>query len=205
MSRIAQLRRAAPERQAPHKLASKRWENKGARAGVARHEGFARADVGWCHEIRPCVDIGRQAARRNASAAARKTNPAIAALACVRVLFRQTGKCILRAMLAAGRRQHLAFGEHGSSPGAHLAAKPKRHNRRLVIPAAIPKSRPWKNMYWAALIARRAPACLRGPDWAASPQPAISRSCPPRARTTLDVATRYPRSTIVNASVGRIC
>jgi len=163
-------------RQGPRKLASKRWENKGASAGVARHEGLARADVGWCHEIQPCEDIGRQAARRNANAAARKTSPGIAALACVRVLFRQTGKCILRAMLVAGRRQHFTLGEHGSSPGAHLAAKPRRH-RRLVIPAASP--RPRKNVYWAAPIARRALACLLGLGRTTSPQTAIGRSSSP--------------------------
>jgi hypothetical protein len=31
------------------------------------------------------------------------------------------------------------------------------------------------NIYWAAPIARRAPASLRGPDWAASPQPPCFR------------------------------
>ena len=41
--------------------------------------GFARADVGWCYEICLCVDICQRAARRNASAAARKTGPGIAA------------------------------------------------------------------------------------------------------------------------------
>ena len=183
---MAQFIRAMPERQAPHKLGGKRSENKRARAGVARHEVLRVADVGWCHEIRPCADIGRQAARRNARAAARKTNPGIAAPACVRALFRQTGKSILRAMLAGGRRQHLAFGKHGSSPGAHLAAKTRRHNRRPDIPAAIPKSRPWKGMYWAGLIARRAPACLGGRYWAASRQPAINRSRPPACQN-------YPR------------
>jgi hypothetical protein len=81
----------------------------------------------------------------------------------------------LRATLASGRRQHPAFGEHGS---AHLAAKPRRYGRRLAIPAASPKSRPRKNVYWAALTARRALSGLRGPDRAASPRQAITHSCP---------------------------
>jgi hypothetical protein len=41
-----------------------------------------------------------------------------------------------------------------------------------AVPAAIAQSMPWKYMYWTALIARYAPACLRGPDWAGSLQPA---------------------------------
>ena len=53
-------------------------------------------------------------------------------------LFRQTGRCVFRAMLAVFRtslRQHLAFGEHVLGPCVpHLAAQPKRHYRRLSDP-----------------------------------------------------------------------
>ena len=49
-------------------------EQRGTGRSVAA-PGFARADVGSCHEIGPCVDIGRPAAR---------TNPAIATPARVR-------------------------------------------------------------------------------------------------------------------------
>ena len=93
-----------------------------------------------------------------------------------RALVRQ-GKRIFRAMLAVfrtGRRQHLAFGEHVPGPGVpHLAAQPKRHGRRLSYPPPSHKAC-LGNMYRAAPIARCAPACLRGPDWAAPPQPACS-------------------------------
>ena len=103
-----------------------------------------------------------------------KRTPVLPRLPACRALFRQTGKCIFRAMLAVfrtGRRQHLAFGEHVLSPGVpHLAAQPKRHNRRLSYPPPSHKAC-LGNMYWAALIARCAPACSRRPDWAASPQP----------------------------------
>ena len=51
-----------------------------------------------------------------------------------RALFRQTGTGNFRAMLAvfrAGRRQHLAFGEHVLGPAvSRLAAQ--RHNRRRL-------------------------------------------------------------------------
>ena len=84
-----------------------------------------------------------------------------------RALFRQ-GKRIFR----TGRRQHLAFGEHAPGPGVpRLAAPPKRHNRRPSYPPPSHRAR-LGNMHWAALIAWCAPACLRGPDWAAPPQPA---------------------------------
>jgi hypothetical protein len=138
-----------------------------------RGTSFASADVGWCHEIRPRVDIGRLPARRNARAAARKTNPGIAAPACVPrpvpnghvqlprhacVLPRPTppASCVWRTC----------------RPGfPYLAAQPKRHNRRLSYPPPSHKAR-LGNMYWAALIAWCAPVCLRGPDWASPPQPA---------------------------------
>ena len=59
-----------------------------------------------------------------------------------RALLRQTGKYILRAMLAAGRRQPLGFGEHGSSAGVRqLAAQPRRHNPRLSYPPPSHKGR----------------------------------------------------------------
>ncbi len=72
-----------------------------------------------------------------------KRAPALPRLPC-RALFRQAGKCIFqtgkrifRAMLAVfrtGCRQRLAFGEHVPGPGLHLAAQPKRRNRRLSYP-----------------------------------------------------------------------
>jgi hypothetical protein len=55
------------------------WRNRNACAGVSRHEVLRVVDVEWCHEIRPCKDIGRPAARRNASAAERNAGPGIAA------------------------------------------------------------------------------------------------------------------------------
>ncbi len=110
-----------------------------------------------------------------------KPSPGIAAPAACRALFRQAGKCIFqtgkrifRAMLAVfrtGRRQRLASGEHVPGPGPHLAAQPKRRNRRLSYPPPSHKAC-LGNMYRAALIARFAPACLRGQGWAASLQPA---------------------------------
>jgi hypothetical protein len=67
-----------------------------------------------------------------------KRTPVLPRLPPCRALFRQTGKCIFRAMLAVfrtGRRQHLAFGEYVLGPGVpHLAAQPKRHGRRLSHP-----------------------------------------------------------------------
>ena len=107
-----------------------------------------------------------------------KRTPALPRPPASRALFRQTGKRIFRAMLAVfrtGRRQHLAFGEHVPGPGLpRLAAQPKRHGRRLSYPPPSHKAC-LGNMYWAAPIARCAPACLRGPDWAALPQPACFR------------------------------
>ena len=90
-------------------------------------------------------------------------------------LFRQ-GKRIFRAMLAVfgtGRRQHLAFGEHAPGPCVpRLAAQPKPHNRRPSYPppshkACLGNIRIGQRLSHGA----RRLAC-RGPDWAASPQPA---------------------------------
>ena len=130
--------------------------------------GFARADVGSCHEIRLCVDIGGQAARRNASAVARKTAPGIAAPAGV-------------PRTVPPRQAHLPHRTPPASrvwrtcpwPGRSTPRRPaKTAQPPAVIPAAIAPRTRWKYMYRAALIARCAPACLRGPDWAAPPQPA---------------------------------
>ncbi len=101
-----------------------------------------------------------------------KRTPALPRLPACRALSRQIGKGIFRAMLAVfrtGRRQHLAFGGHALSPGVpHPAAQQKRHNRWSYPPPA--RKTGLETMDWAALTARCAPACLRNPDWAASPQ-----------------------------------
>ena len=170
----------------PHRHAVRDGEASSAQAAQASNgeqrcecrsiaaRGFAREDVGSCHEIRPCVDIGGQAARRNASAVARKTAPGIAAPAGVprppacRALFRQ-GKRIFR----TGRRQHLAFGEHAPGPGVpRLAAPPKRHNRRPSYPPPSHKARLGNIRIGQRLSHGARRLACRGPDWAASPQPA---------------------------------
>ena len=102
--------------------------------------GFARADVGSCHEIRPCVDIGRQAARRNASAVARKTAPGIAAPAGV-------------PRTVPPRQAHLPHRTPPASrvwrtcpwPGRSTPRRPaKTAQPPAVIPAAVAQGTPWK-------------------------------------------------------------
>ena len=111
-------------RQGPHKLPGEGCENGDAGAGVLRR-GFARADVGWCYEICLCVDICRRAARRNASAAARKTSPGIAA--------------------PAGVPRPVPPSRHAHFPNrqAHLA----RHACGLPH-RAPPASRVWRSFPW---------------------------------------------------------
>jgi hypothetical protein len=168
---ITQLCRAELVRQAPRKLASKRWENKGARAGVARHEGLARTDVGWCHEIQPCEDIGRQAARRNANAAARKTSPGIAALACAYCSTkRASASCAPCSWPDAASISRLAnmvpAPAHTSPPskGGTTAGWPYPPPSKICIGQRLSHG------------ARR--LAFGGLDWDASPQPAISHSRP---------------------------
>jgi hypothetical protein len=102
----------------------------------------------------------------------KKRTPVFPRLPACRALSRQIGKCIFRPMLAVfrtGRRHQFAFGEHVLGPGLpHLAAQQKRYNRRLPYPPPSHKAC-LEDIYWAAPIARCAPACLRAPDWAVSP------------------------------------
>ena len=133
-----------------------------------------------------------------------KRAPASPRLRACRALLRQTGKRIFRAMLAVfrtGRRQRLAFGEHVPGPGLHLAAQPKRHNRRLSYPPHRTRHA-LEICIGLRLSHDQAPAILRGLGWAASPQPEIgsnlsngglrasTQSIPPYGRERRDNATK---------------
>ncbi len=119
---------------------------------------------------------------QNASAAARKTNSGIAAPAGVPRTVPPN-----RQVHLPNRQVHLprhACGvPHRTPPASRVwrtGPKPGRSTPRR--PAKTPQPPPVMpppshkaclgNMDRAALIARCAPDCLRGPDWAASPQPA---------------------------------
>ena len=173
--------RAGAGWQGPHKLPGEGCENGDAGAGVLRHgvlrvrmwDGVMKFAYAWTFAGEPRDETPAPPPGKPA--------PALPRLPACRALFRQTGtrifqtgKRIFRAMLAVfrtGRRQRLAFGDHVPGPGPHLAAQPKRRNRRLSYPPPSHKAC-LGNMDRAALIARFAPACLRGPEWAAPPQPA---------------------------------
>ena len=126
--------------QAPRKLFRRRWKNKEGTCRSVAARGFAREDVGSCHEIRLCVDIGRPAARRNASAAARKTDPGIAA-PCSAKASASSAPCLRSSALDAGSvsrlaNMSLARAFHTSPPsqnGTTAACRTRRHRTRHAL------------------------------------------------------------------------
>jgi hypothetical protein len=130
--RTTQSGRAGAARQGPRKLLGEGSKNRDARAGTIAAPGFVRANVGMCYEICLCVDICRRAARRNASAAARKTGPGIAARAVPRPD-------------PPNRRVHLPNRQ------AHLS----RHARDLPH-RTPPPSRVWRTGPWSRSTPRPA-------------------------------------------------
>ena len=142
----------------PTQVTQEEYDNKEWRAlGGVRRE-FCECGAGWSHETWPCVYISQQAARRNARAASRKSSPGIAAPAGPPRAIQPDSRARLSRCACRpsrdGRRQHLASGGHGVSPGPpRLAARPSQRNR--------PASNPPAGRRWAASL-QQARFCLSG-------------------------------------------
>ena len=123
-------------------FSGEQWENRSARTGVSRHEVLRVADVVWCYEIRPCVEIGRPAARQNASAAARKAGPGIAApcfakraratsAPCLRVSAPDTAGILRLANMSLALPFHASL-PNGTTAGAFTAQRTPWIGRRQL-------------------------------------------------------------------------
>ena len=171
--------------------------------------GFARADAGLCHEICLCVVISGRAALRNASAAAGKTSPGIAAPAGVPRPAPPNWQAHLPRHARSPHRTPpaSAFGEHVPGPG--YASPPSQNGTTAACHTRpIAQGMPWKYVSGCAYRTIGA-GVLRGLGWAASPNQQLVRiyrmaGCEPRPRAShLTAASEGTTPQKARLSLGR--